>query len=177
MFKSLKGYLLLHQLTTHNRIKYLCLHLEGPQSLVEWLGTRINQNEHKALGQTESGSHAGKGKYFPDRSSFFPCLLNEDLNSRSGVYGRHCQSPAHIPSTHTVPKYINHFLLQAPEKCTWRNLSSYRSLTQTYLDRQDTSARSLLPEQSSTNDQWELVLKNLCFQDFPGGPVAKTLCS
>lgn len=45
-----EGYLLLHQLTTHNRIKYLCLHLEGPQSLVEWLGTRINQNEHKALG-------------------------------------------------------------------------------------------------------------------------------
>lgn len=144
---------------------------------MECLGARINQKEHKALDQTESVKPHWKGKCFHDHSSFFPCLLNEDLNSRSGVYGRHCQSPAHIPSTHTVPKYVNYFPLQAPEKCTQRTLPSYRSLTRTHLDRQDTSARSCLPEQLSTDDQWELVVQNPCFQDFHGGPVAKTSCS
>ena len=108
-------------------------------------------------------THTGKGKDFHEGSSFFACLLNEDLDSRYGVYCRHCQSPAHIPSAHTVPRYSNHFLLQAPEKCYLRAFSGCRSLAQAHLNRQARRAGSHLLEQPSTNDQWELVFNNLCF--------------
>lgn len=60
--------LLPHQLTAP-KIKYLLLHLEEPQVLVECLGAKINQRKHSPLGQTESvKTTLGKAKHFGEGS-------------------------------------------------------------------------------------------------------------
>lgn len=62
---SLKEHLLPHQLTIHNRIKYLFLHLEEPQGLVKCLGTKINQKKHSLLNQRKSMKlKLGKAEHF-----------------------------------------------------------------------------------------------------------------
>lgn len=127
----------LHQLTIHNRIKYPFLRLEEPRGLVACLGAKINRKEYTPLGQTKlMNPTQGKAKHFHEGSIFFPCLLNEDLDSSHGVHCRHGQSPAPIPSAHTIPRYASHFLRGAPEKCSQRSFSGCWSLAQTHLDRE-----------------------------------------